>query len=121
MPSRFEGLPFVATEAMRAGLAVFASDVGGNSELVMDSYTGRIFEPEDIEGIVRIVRSTPRVMLLEYGERGRTRFLDRFTAKAMNRGLLNEYNQVVGRVEQKIDGEDAVLRVLSMRSYAKQI
>ena len=40
LPSRYEGLPLVIVEAMLCGRPVLATDVGGNSEIVVDGVTG---------------------------------------------------------------------------------
>ena len=49
MPSRNEGLPRVAIEAMAAGKPVIATDVGGTSEVVNHGETGILVDPGDIE------------------------------------------------------------------------
>jgi glycosyltransferase involved in cell wall biosynthesis len=46
MPSRFEGLPVVAAEALAAGVPVLATDVGALSEIVTHSQTGLLVPPE---------------------------------------------------------------------------
>jgi glycosyltransferase involved in cell wall biosynthesis len=40
LPSRYEGLPLVLVEAMLCGRPVLATDVGGNSEILVDGVTG---------------------------------------------------------------------------------
>ncbi len=47
MPSRFEGLPMVAAEALAAGVPVLATDVGAVSEIVTSGGTGLLVPPED--------------------------------------------------------------------------
>ncbi|MDF1712088.1 MAG: glycosyltransferase family 4 protein, partial [Akkermansiaceae bacterium] len=40
LPSRGEGTPLVAVEAMMCGRPVIATDVGGNAEIIEDGVTG---------------------------------------------------------------------------------
>lgn len=47
LSSLWEGLPYTILEAMAAGLAVVATDVGGCAELVVDGETGTIVPPAD--------------------------------------------------------------------------
>lgn len=43
----YENTPFVVLEALGAGVPVFASDLGGMSELVLDGDNGELFAPGD--------------------------------------------------------------------------
>jgi glycosyltransferase involved in cell wall biosynthesis len=47
VPSRFEAMSLVILEAMHAGLPVVATLVGGMPEVVADTVTGLLVEPED--------------------------------------------------------------------------
>lgn len=47
--SKFEALPCTIIEAMRAGLPVVASDVGGISEIVIDNETGYLIPNNDLK------------------------------------------------------------------------
>lgn len=49
LPSSEEGLSNVVLEAMSAGLAVLASDVGGNPELIDDGVSGWLFPSGDAQ------------------------------------------------------------------------
>lgn len=64
LPSRSEGLPQAVVEALRAGVPVLASDVGGLSELVDDGRDGLLFDPDDDQGLAaalaELVRDVPR-------------------------------------------------------------
>lgn len=47
LPSRTEGLSIALLEACAAGLAIVATDVGGNGEIVHDGDTGRLVPSDD--------------------------------------------------------------------------
>ncbi|WP_369781564.1 glycosyltransferase [Pseudomonas sp. WC2401] len=52
VPSRWEGFGLVAVEAMRAGLPVIASNVGGLAEVVEDNATGILIDPNSVQALV---------------------------------------------------------------------
>ncbi|MBY0610786.1 MAG: glycosyltransferase family 4 protein [Beijerinckiaceae bacterium] len=55
MPSRAEGLPMAALEAMAAGVPLAAARVGGLPSLVEDGATGWLFAPEAMDDACRAV------------------------------------------------------------------
>jgi glycosyltransferase involved in cell wall biosynthesis len=79
VPSRWEGFGLVALEAMRAGRAVIASDVGGLPEVVDNGVTGLLLPPEDPAALRSALIETSEDQLAAMGAAGRARFLDRFT------------------------------------------
>lgn len=97
MPSRWEGFPLVALEAMQAGTAVWASRVGGLRDIVVDRETGRLFELDDVEAILASLRATDREELWKQGERGRARYLERYTAQLMNTRVMTLYRDLAPR------------------------
>jgi glycosyltransferase involved in cell wall biosynthesis len=98
MPSRFEGLPMVALEAMRSGTPIFASDAGPMREIVQDRVSGRLFPGASPEQMAAAIASITEAELKRYGEAGRRIFRERFTAERMGRDMLNEYESVLGKV-----------------------
>lgn len=94
MPSRWEGLPIVAIEAMRAGLPVFASPVGGLIDLVVDGQSGRLFQSLDPLEIADTISQTSRNQLREYGAAGHRRFRERFEASIMNHKIIALYERL---------------------------
>ncbi len=57
LPSYREGLPTVICEAMNAGRAVVASDVGGIPEIVESGVTGYLAPPRDARALAERVRA----------------------------------------------------------------
>ncbi len=55
LPSFNEGISNTILEAMATGLAVIASDRGGNPELVKHNINGMVFEPEDLSGLEKLI------------------------------------------------------------------
>ena len=55
VPSANEGFSLVVLEAMAAGRAVIASDVGGPAEIVNDGVTGILVPPGDIAALERAI------------------------------------------------------------------
>lgn len=97
LASRWEGLPICIIEAMRAGLPVIASDVGGVRELVAAGETGLLIPPGDPQTLAaalqRLIQNPE--LRQEMGSRGRQRFACEFTAEVMVKQTLQVYEQVL--------------------------
>lgn len=94
--SRQEGFPLVVLEAMRAGLPVVASDVGGIREAVEPGVTGHLVARADVVGLrgalVGLI-SHPGVRR-SYGEAGRRAYEARFTVDRMVAGTHAVYREL---------------------------
>jgi glycosyltransferase involved in cell wall biosynthesis len=74
MPSRWEGLPITAIEAMRAGLPVVSSCVGGLPEIVIHGKTGLLVPSNDPEDFARLLSSLSKHELAPMGQLARQHF-----------------------------------------------
>ena len=85
LASRWEGFPNSILEAMRAGLPVVASGVGGVSEAVVDGQTGTIVPSGSPEALAAALGQlmADRALRREWGDRGRQRFEAEFTFETM--------------------------------------
>jgi glycosyltransferase involved in cell wall biosynthesis len=81
LPSRTEGLPVIALEAMAAQVPVVATAVGGTPEAVDDGVCGYLVPSEDPQAlasrVLDVLASDQR--RVEMGARGRERVLSTFT------------------------------------------
>ncbi len=83
--SRQEGFPLVVLEAMRAGLPVIASDVGGIREAIEHGVSGRLVARGDSAGLQASLLGliSDPVLRRSYGEAGRRAYEARFTIDQM--------------------------------------
>ena len=85
LPSIGEGISNAILEAMATGLAVIATRVGGNVELVRDGITGRLIEPrrpEPLAGALTAYLGEP-ARAREHGAAGRQRAVGEFGLERM--------------------------------------
>lgn len=101
LSSWWEGFPITILEAMRAGLPVVASDVGGCREAVVDGQTGFLFEPGDVEMLgQRLSQLTAdQGLRRQMGLAGQERFITRFTADKMVEDTVKIYKDVLTGAE----------------------
>ena len=82
MSSAWEGMPIVLLEASSTGIPIVATDVGGNSEVVLDNETGFLVPPNDpgalAAAMVRIM-DRPEVARRIMGEAGRRHIEENYT------------------------------------------
>jgi glycosyltransferase involved in cell wall biosynthesis len=99
MPSRWEGLPLAALEAMRASLPVVASRVGGLPELIQDGISGRVVDAEDASQLAAAIASMDGPHRATMGARARQRFLQAFQIDRVVEELDHVYRTAVGQRE----------------------
>lgn len=95
--SNWEGFPRSILEAMRAGLPVVASDVGGVRESVHDGTTGFLIPRGDGETLTERLTTiiTDERVRLAFGNAGRERFAAQFTFEQMYTQTTNIYHKLV--------------------------
>lgn len=94
--SHWEGFPRSILEAMRAGLPVIVSDVGGCSEAVSDGETGLVVRRGDRESLAGALRDLlgDREQRVGMGIRGRKKYEERFTFEVMYMQYLDVYHRL---------------------------
>jgi glycosyltransferase involved in cell wall biosynthesis len=95
--SNWEGFPRGILEAMRAGLPVVASDVGGVRESVTDGATGFVVPRADAGHLATRIRQLLQEpsLRLAMGQAGRARYEQRFTFERMLDETLAVYREVL--------------------------
>jgi glycosyltransferase involved in cell wall biosynthesis len=97
LSSKWEGLPLSILEAMRAGLPVITTDVGGCSEAVQHGRTGFLAKPSDIgqlRGMLEKALSS-KSLLRSMGEAGREKFHRDFRVESMMAKLMSVYHEAI--------------------------
>jgi glycosyltransferase involved in cell wall biosynthesis len=98
MPSRTEALPMALIEAMGAGLPVVASGVGGIPEVVEHGREGWLVEPDDPRALASALDSLigDGALRCRFGEAGRRRVLEQFTAHRMAEDYVRLFRRAAG-------------------------
>ncbi|MGE7934115.1 glycosyltransferase family 4 protein [Viridibacillus arvi] len=94
--SNFEGLPLSILEAMRGGLPVIASDVGGVAELVVEGKTGYLVDQNVLnirKCLVRMIEDKP--LRIALGQAGRNFFEDHFLFQKMYDNTVSLYKEAL--------------------------
>jgi glycosyltransferase involved in cell wall biosynthesis len=102
LPSRHEGMPLVALEAMEAGLPVVATRVIGTEEVVEDGVTGALVRPGDPAALGTALGRllTDPALRRRQGDAGRRRYLACFTRERMARDTAAVYESVLRGVRR---------------------
>jgi sugar transferase (PEP-CTERM/EpsH1 system associated) len=104
LSSLSEGMPLTVMEAMAARLPVVATNVGALPELVEESATGFLTEPEDAAGLAERLRKlyqNPEMANL-FGTNARRKVEQEFSLDRMLRRYANLYVSVLQKKEKAI-------------------
>jgi glycosyltransferase involved in cell wall biosynthesis len=94
--SRSEGLPHALLEAMAAGRAVIATDVGGNRELIQDQVNGLLIPPADPRALADAIQrllGDPE-LALQLAQAARRSVANRFSLPAMTQRFTDFYRSL---------------------------
>ncbi|MGA4642855.1 glycosyltransferase family 4 protein [Limisphaera sp. 4302-co] len=99
LASNWEGLPLSVLEAMRAGLPVVASDVGGTREAIADGETGFLVPRGDAvalrDRLLQLIQNPS--LRLQMGRAGRARYERFFTVDRMLQRTWEVYRLVLAK------------------------
>ena len=95
--SNYEGLPISIIEAMRAGMPIIASDVGGVNELVQDEVNGFLIPRGNISELVKKLEYIlhNRELIKFMGVASREIYEKEYTAAQMNQKIHMVYNEII--------------------------
>lgn len=95
IPSHYEAFSLSALEAMRAGLPVIASRVGGLPEAVVDHVTGLMVEPGKPDQLAAAILRIGKTLSREMGAKARERFLEAFRIERTEQELHQVYENAL--------------------------
>jgi glycosyltransferase involved in cell wall biosynthesis len=103
LPARwFENMPNAIVEALSAGKAVIASDLGSLPELVKDGDNGLLVPPGDVPALARaLVELDHHPELADMGKRSRVFYLENHTPEKHLGRLLGLFGELVGKGEDE--------------------
>ena len=104
LASREEGLPTVVMEGMAAGLPMVVTNVGGNSELVIDNKTGIVVPPRNPKKMASALLSLANDAVLreKMGLRGRTQITENFSLERCVAEYRSLYDSLLNQLVAKI-------------------
>ena len=97
LPSRSEGCSLSILEAMAAGKAVVATNVGGNPELVLNGQTGLLVPPSQPDKLAEkmIFLLKNEELRKKMGGEGKKRVKERFSRESMIKNYEELYSQIL--------------------------
>jgi glycosyltransferase involved in cell wall biosynthesis len=97
LASRSEMLPISILEAMRAGLPLIASDVGGVAEAVAHNENGFLVPSGSVSALAQALTdlTSDYALRIRMGQAGRQRFADQFLSSSMQEHTRSIYSDVL--------------------------
>lgn len=97
-PSRDEGMPNAVLEAMASGLAVAATRIAGNEELVEDGSTGFLVPPDDPDALAGVLARlvADRNLCWRLGTAGRDKVVREYSWRAVAEAYADLCRRAVG-------------------------
>jgi len=97
LPSIGEGISNTILEAMSSELAVIATNVGGNIELVKDGYNGKLVTPKNLVEMTAAIMAyyTNPELAASHGKAGRRQVIANFSMEAMVRSYTSVYDTIL--------------------------
>ncbi|MDZ5470439.1 glycosyltransferase [Bacillus sp. 31A1R] len=98
MSSSWEGMPIVLLEASAVGLPIVCTDVGGNSEVVVNGYTGFLVKPDcpiSLANMLKELIKLPEEERRKIGEKAKTHIKDNYELDVIVDKWKAEYNRVL--------------------------
>lgn len=124
LATKWEGFPLSILEAMRAGLPVVASDVGGVREAVTDGANGFLIGRDDWHEFRRALESllTDAELRGRMAHNSRQLFEENFTADQMLRKTFNLYREVISAPVEEYEnaGDRDGARPLSQHQFSNR-
>ena len=97
--SNWEGFPVSIVEAMRSGLPIIASDVGGVSESVNHGINGYLVPKNDPKSLVKFLKIIlkNKKLLSEFGKSSRKIYLEKFNSEIMFNKIEKIYLKFINK------------------------
>ncbi len=94
-----EGLPITLLEAMRAGVPVISTRVGGIPDVIEDGNSGILVQPTDADGLSSAIKQLADDPLVceSLANNASIRFRERFTSERMTMSYLDIYKKIIAQ------------------------